>query len=55
MFLKHLVDLPFQTTTGSEISEPSAARKKAPVRRFLNFLPPLHLLNFLKRPFSGKV
>ena len=31
--LKHLGDLPFQITTCSEIFEPSAARKKAPVRR----------------------
>ena len=52
MFLKHLGDLLFQITTGSEIFEPSAATKKAVVRRF-KFLPFLHL-DFSTMPFSGK-
>ena len=50
MFLKHLGDLLFQVT----IFEPSAATKKAAVRRCLDFLPLLHLLDFPARPFSGK-
>ena len=54
MFLIHLGDLLSQITTGSQIFESSAATKKAAIRRCLDFLPPLHLLNFSTRPFSGK-
>ena len=38
MFLKHLGDLLFQITTGSEIFEPSAATKKAAVKRSLELI-----------------
>ena len=54
MFLKYLDDLLFQITTGFENSEPSAAAEEAAVRDCLDFLPPLHLLDFSARPFYGK-
>ena len=54
MFLKHLSDLLFQITMSSKIFEQSTATKKAAVKSYLDFLPPLHFLDFSTRPFSGK-
>ena len=39
---------------GSEFFEPQAATKKAAVRRYLDFLSPLYLLNFSTRHFFSK-
>ena len=55
MFLKHHGDLLFQITTGYEISEVSAATKKAAVRRCLDFLSPVRLLNFQQDLFPTKL
>ena len=54
MFLKHFGDSLFQTTTGFNTLQPSAATKNAAVKHCLDVLPPLQLLNFWTRLFSDK-